>query len=362
MSGKGDISILLGKREALIAIDISSTGVKLVELSRSHSSYELKSMAMVPLPRDAIVENTIIDSMAVSQALADAIEVAHPAAKNVAFSMSGSAVIIRTVTMPTMTEFELESQIAFEADQHIPYDIDDVFLDFQILGVLPEDPEQMEVVLAACKREVIDDYQLVLHEAGLTATCVDCAVFAIENASELLLDQEQLAKDEDEETQAYALVNIGANLTNINILCDGQMAFVRDLFFGGQNLTEEIQRVHGIGYQAAEQMKRENFRSIKDEALEGFYTGLTGELVRSLDFYATNHAETPVQKIYLSGGSALIPDIAVELEQRLGIEAVVLNPFSVIKASPKKFDAAYLEQIGPMMMVPVGLALRSFDV
>lgn len=363
MKGKGDISILLGKQEGLIGVDISPTGVKLVELVRAHSTYELKSMATVPLPRDAIVENTIIDSMAVSHALAEAVEAASPAARNVAFSMSGNAVIIKTVTMPTMTEFELESQIEFEADQHIPYDIDDVFLDFQILGPLADDPEQMEVVLVACKREVIDDYQLVLHEAGLTVKCVDCAVFTIENAAELILDQQQdkSAVPEDDEAQAYALVNVGATLTNINILLDGQMAFVRDQFFGGENLTEEIQRVHGVSYQAAEQMKQENFQSIQAEALEGFYAGLTGELVRSLDFYATNHADMPVQKLYLSGGSALIPDIATELEQRLGIAAEVLNPFSVIKASGKKFDAAYLEHVGPMMMVPVGLALRSFD-
>jgi len=322
-------------------------------------------MAMVPLPRDAIVENTIIDSMAVSQALVDAVEVARPSTQNVAFSMSGNAVIIKTVTMPTMTEFELESQIQFEADQHIPYDIEDVFLDFQILGPLPDEPEQMEVVLVACKREVIDDYQLVLHEAGLTAKCVDCSVFTIENASELiLLDQQQSAQSVmagEEEAEAYALVNVGATLTNINIHLNGQMAFVRDQFFGGVNLTEEIQRVHGVAFQAAEKMKQEHFSSIKEEALEAFYAGLTGELVRSLDFYATSHADAPVQKMYLSGGSALIPGLATELEQRLGITAEVLNPFSVIKVPGKKFDAGYLQRIGPMMMVPVGLALRSFD-
>jgi type IV pilus assembly protein PilM len=275
-------------------------------------------------------------------------------------------VIIRTVTMPTMTEFELETQIEFEADQHIPYDIDDVYLDFQILGKVPEDESQMEVVLAACKREVVEDYQLVLNEAGLTPKVVDCAVFTLENAAELLADEIGLVSSaetpvDDAETQTYALVNIGANLININILQNGQMAFVRDQFYGGNNLTEEIQKAHGIGHQAAEQMKLENFSSIKAEALESFYVGLTSELVRSLDFYAASHADAPVQKIFLSGGTALAPGIAGELEQRLGIEAQVLNPFSVIKANERKFDRDYLDRIGPMMMVPVGLALRSFD-
>lgn len=348
-----------------MGVDISSTGIKLVELGRVRGGFELKSMAVVPLPRDAIVENTIIDSMAVSQALLDAMEIARPSTRNVAFVVSGNAVIIRTVTMPTMTEFELETQIEFEADQHIPYDIDDVYLDFQILGKVLEDDTQMEVVLAACKREVIEDYQLVLNEAGLTPTCVDCAVFTLENAAELLPDETgQEASDalvDSRDVRTHALVNIGANLININILQNGQMAFVRDQFYGSNNLTEEIQKAHGISYQAADQMKQENFSGIKTEALEGFYVGLTSELVRSLDFYTASHAEHPVQRLLLSGGSSLIPGLANELEQRLGIEAQVLNPLSAIKASNRKFDQEYLDRIGPMMMVPVGLALRSFN-
>jgi type IV pilus assembly protein PilM len=139
------------------------------------------------------------------------------------------------------------------------------------------------------------------------------------------------------------------------------MAFVRDQFYGGQNLTEEIQKEHGVSYQAAEEMKTERFSEINPEALERFYGGLTAELVRSLDFYAASHAEHPVQKLLLSGGSALIPDIANELEQRLGIESEVINPFDNIEVSSRKFDMDYLKKIGPSMMVPVGLALRSFD-
>ncbi len=348
-----------------MGMDISSTGIKLVELGRVRGGYELKSMAMVSLPRDAIVENTIIDSMAVSQALRDAIEISRPSTRNVAFVVSGNALIIRTVPMPTMTEFELESQIEFEADQHIPYAIDDVYLDFQILGELPGDEMQMQVVLAACKREVIEDYQLVLNEAGLTAKCVDCAVFTLENVAELLADQ--IGEDaigplpDPEEVHTHALVNIGANLININILHNGQMTFVRDQFYGGNNLTEEIQKAHSISFQAADQMKRDNFSGVKSEALEKFYVGLASEMVRSLDFYAASHASHPVQKLLLSGGTALVPGIATELEHRLGIETRVLNPFPTIKVSKRKFDMDYLSKIGPMMMVPIGLALRSFD-
>jgi len=180
------VGLFAGKNEGLVAIDISSTGVKLVELARVRSGYELKSMAIVPLPRDAIVENTVIDSMAVSQALLDVLDEAQPSTRKVVIAVSGNAVIIKTITMPTVTEFELEAQIEFEADQHVPYDIDDVYLDFQILGPSAEDIEQIDVVLVACKREIVDDYQLVLSEAGLESKCVDCAVFALENAAEML--------------------------------------------------------------------------------------------------------------------------------------------------------------------------------
>ncbi|MDQ6968663.1 MAG: pilus assembly protein PilM, partial [Mariprofundaceae bacterium] len=148
---------------------------------------------------------------------------------------------------------------------------------------------------------------------------------------------------------------------NINVLINGQMAFVRDQFYGGQNLTEEIQKEHNLGYQAAEEMKKTSFPDVSPEATERFYVGLTSELVRSLDFYAANHAEYPVQTLYLTGGSALIPEIALELEQRLGIETKVVNPFEKITINKKKFDQEYLDRVGPMMMVPVGLALRSFD-
>ncbi|MDQ6955012.1 MAG: type IV pilus assembly protein PilM [Mariprofundaceae bacterium] len=360
----GAVGLFASKNEGLVAIDISSTGVKLVELARVRSGYELKSMAIVPLPRDAIVENTVIDSMAVSQALLDALEEAQPTTRKAIIAVSGNAVIIKTVAMPTVTEFELETQIEFEADQHVPYDIDDVYLDFQILGVSAEDAGQIDVVLVACKREIVDDYQLVLSEAGLESQCVDCAVFALENAAEVLglIDADAGIESFDgEEGQAIGLVNIGANLMNINILKNGQMAFVRDQFYGGQNLTEEIQKEHSLGYQAAEEMKKDSFSDVDSEAVERFYIGLTSELVRSLDFYAANHAEFPVQKLYLTGGASLMPDIATELEQRLGIETEVVNPFDKIKANKKKFDRGYLDRLGPMMMVPIGLALRSFD-
>ena len=274
--------------------------------------------------------------------------------------------IIKTINVAATTEFDLEAQIEFEADQHVPYDVDDVFLDFFIQGISADDPEMMDVVLVACKREVIEDYQLVLNEADLNAKIVDCGVFALENAAEIT--DEHTAIDEssehmlpDEDAEVNALINIGANMMNINVLINGRMAFVRDQFYGGQNLTEEIQKAHNMSYHNAEQLKINNFSDIHADALEHFYVGLTSELVRSLDFYSASRAEFPVRKLFLCGGSALLPNITTELEQRLGIDTAILNPLQNIKISSRKFNVQKERDLGPMMMVPIGLALRNFD-
>ncbi|MDX8384610.1 MAG: type IV pilus assembly protein PilM [Ghiorsea sp.] len=359
------------KKESVMGIDISASAIKLIELAKDKNGYALKAFANIPLPRDAIVENTVIDSIAVSQALLDALETAGSSAKNVALAVSGNAVIIKVIQVPTATEFNLEAQIEFEADQHVPFDIEDVYLDFQIMGLsAEEDSDEMDVVLVACKREIVDDYQLVLSEAGLTATCVDCAVFALENAVEETgvyaqdlteVDAVEAMDGESEGGSAYALVNIGASLININIMRDGKMAFVRDQFYGGQNLTEAIQKSHGLSFQAAEEMKKNNFSEIDPNVMEEFYSNLGSEIGRSLDFYGANHAEHPVQKILLSGGSSLIAGVDAELDSRLGIETEILNPFDGISISDKLFDVEEVRAIGPMMMVPVGLAMRGFD-
>jgi len=358
------------KKDTLVGVDLSASAVKLVELEKTRKGYKLKSFAVVPLPRDAIVENTVIDSIAVSQALLDALEQSGATTKNAALAVSGNAVIIKVIEVPSATEFQLESQITFEADQHVPFDIDDVYLDFQIIGASDHDPQNMDVVLVACKREIVDDFQLVLSEAGLNTVCVDCAVFALENAVQETgayqldtteMDAVEAIDGEAGEGSAYALVNVGANMININILRDGQMAFVRDQFYGGQNLTESIQKAHAVSFTSAEEMKKTNFSEIDANVIEEFYSNLSAEIGRSLDFYSANNAEYPVQRILLSGGCALIPDIDVEMSQRLGIETEVINPFDGIEIPERAFDEQKVRAMGPMLMIPIGLAMRSFD-
>lgn len=349
----------------LVGIDISSNAIKVAEVSGGRSGLGLKSIAIVPMPAGALTENTIVDAAAVTHTLKQAFKIARPSTNNVCFGMSGNAVIMKTLILPAMSEFELEAQIAFEAEHLFPFNIDEVYLDFQILGDVPHDPGSIEVIIVVCKRNIIDDYLLVFSDAGLKVKCIDCCSFSIANAFEQISPHLAVSGAEglsDTAGGAVAMINIGAALININILDDGRSAFVRDQFYGGDQLTAAIMREHGLSVHAAEQIKQDNFHSIRKDVLEDFYLHLTSELVRSLDYYAAKHVENPVGVIYVTGGCALIPGIEAELEQRLGIRARVLNPLTCIKIPKRKFDPSYIDQTGPRMMVSLGLAMRSTAV
>jgi len=359
------VSLFSKQSSGLMGVDISASGIKLVELARGKNGYEISAYAYVSLPEGAIVENSIAQPQAVSDALRQAVAVAGTSSRDVALAVSGNAVIIKTITLPVMSELELEGQIEFEADQHVPYDIEDVSLDFFIQGASLDDPEQMDVVLVACKREIIEQYQQVMEEAGLRAACIDCAVFAIENAAEMCqlvpggtADDAQLPEQGSEATM---LVNIGATMMNINVCIAGRMGFVRDQFFGGQHLSEAIAQTQALSMAAAEQLKVEQFDAIQPAALQEFYMGLTSELTRSLDFYNASRGSYPVGSVCLTGGTALLPNIADELTRALDMPVRVINPLEHLHLSATSLDAHYLKRHGPMLMVPLGLALRKFD-
>ncbi len=358
------MGLLFGRTEPLLGLDISASAIKLVELGRTRGGYVLKSLAHVPLPKDVIVDQTVMDSVALQQALLDALEVARPSTHRAAIALAGNAVITKTVQFPAMTELELEGQIEVLADEHMPFAMDEVYLDFQILGTSGEDETQMDVVLVACKREIVDDFQTALHDAGLELAVVDCAVFALENALEITPmhgvppNVEELSP---EDAEVHALVYIGATMTHVNVAINGQMAFVRDHFFGGQSLTEEIAKAQGLSFEEAEKLKCERPEEIPPEAMENFYAGLVGELQRALDYYSASKPDYPVKKILLTGGGALVPGIAGELGGRLGIDTELVNIFDAVEVPEKQFDRAHLARVGPMFTIGVGLALRSFD-
>lgn len=358
------MGFLFGGPEPLIGLDISSSSVKLVELGRTRSGYELKALGHAPLPRDVIVDNAVMDSMALQQVLLDVLEAARPSTRRAAIALAGNAVIYKVVQLPVMTELELEDQIAVLADEHVPFSMDEVYMDFQILGASGEDEAEMDVVLVACKREVVDDFQTALHDAGLELAVVDCALFALENAMEITPMHgvpENLEELSDEDAEVHALVHVGATMTHVNIAINGEMAFVRDQYVGGRSLTEEIAKTRGISLEEAERLKCESPDEIPPEAMEAFYASLVGELQRTLDYYSAQKPDFPVKKMLLTGGGALVPGFAGELGGRLGIDAELVNVMDAIEAPEKKFDRDYLAKAGPMFTIAIGLALRSFD-
>lgn len=363
------MSLLSGNRNGLIGVDIGTSSIKVAELHRGHSGYHLHAAAVVPLPPGAIVENTVEKADVVAQVLREAVRQAGVSTDRAAIAVAGNAVIVKTILLPAMSELELESQIAYEADQYVPYDMDELYLDFHVLGPAEQDPEQMEVVLVVCKRNIIEDYQLLFNEAGLTLVCVDCAVFALQNIAELLHEIPSakpangihLLQPKKNFSPTIALINIGAAMIHVNILVEGRMTFVRDHFFGGNELTEAIQRIHQLSFQDAERMKIEDFSVVQKDAVDQYLAKLASELMYALDFYSANHSDRPVDKIFLSGGGALVPGIAEALEIRLGIDAEVLQPFpSITIAHNKAFNPDMMQKLGPRMVLPLGLAIRAF--
>jgi len=327
-----------------IGLDIGSSYIKTVKLKESKGAYELELLHLHPLPPELIVDGSIIDSL----------RLVDPKTKNVVISISGhSSVIIKRISLPEMTEEELSESIKFEAEQYVPFDIEDVNLDFQIIGP-KEEPGQMDVILVAVKKDIINEYVSVVKEAGLNPVVVDIGSFALEN-----MYGTNYEVDSD---RNIALVNIGATSINIIILKGGISVFTRDSSLGSNLHTEALQREFNISYENAERVKRgqpvenitpEDAQSVMDSASEE----LLNEITRSLDYYRSATVNEDIAEIILSGGCPLIGNFATLISERSGIEARLAEPFRNIKI-PKKFDSSYVEDISPMMAVSVGLALR----
>ena len=275
--------------------------------------------------------------------------------------MSGHSVIVKKVSLPTMTREELDEQIRWEAEQYIPFDVNEVNLDFQIL-----DDEggggQMDVLLVAAKKDLIDDYVQVISEAGLTPAVVDAAAFAVENAYEANYDTEA--------EQVVALVNIGAQVVNINVIAHGIPTFTRDITTAGNQYTEEIQKALSISFEEAERIKLGGRRGEDsqevvphevEQAMQSVTDTVIGEIGRSLDFYAATSADNRIAKVYLAGGSAKVAGFKAAFQERTGHDVEVLNPLARMLPS-SKFEAEFLDEIAPALGVGVGLALRRVEI
>lgn len=347
--------MLFKKKKDLIGVDIGSSSVKVVQLRESRGLYHLRKVGFALLPQDAIVDNSIMDSTAVVEVLRNLVQELKIGTKNVATSISGHSVIIRKIQLPIMTEEELEWSIQFEAEQYIPFEISEVNLDFQILGPDAADPTQMNVILVAAKKDFVNDHVAIFRECGLSPEVMDIDCFAVQNAFELNYG---VATEE-----VVALINMGAGAINVNVLKGGGSVFTRDIQVGGGMFNEEIQKQLGLGSEAAERAKIAGFGEGVDvatlnEVMESATENLAQEVQRSLDFFSATSADEKVQKIFLTGGCSKVAYIKTVLETRLGVDVEVMNPFRLVQVNPKDFDSEYLESVGPMFSVAVGLGMR----
>jgi type IV pilus assembly protein PilM len=341
-------------KKEIVAIDIGSSTVKLVQLRETKGAYHLVNLGLAYLPPEAIVDNSIMDSSAVVEAIRNLVESHKVKTKNVATSISGHSVIIRKIQMPIMTEEELESSIQWEAEQYIPFEISEVNLDFQILGTDARDPSQMNVILVAAKKDFVADYVAVFKESGLNPVVMDVDCFAIENAFE--------ANYGFTEDEVVALVNMGASAVNVNVLKGGASVFTRDIQVGGNLLNEELQKRLGLSSEDAEKAKlgevvsspAEDVAAVMLDASEN----LAQEVQRSLDFFAATSADEKIHKIFITGGVAKVGMVREAIERRIGVTVEVINPFRQVKVNEKNFDLEYIDSVGPIFTVAAGLAMR----
>jgi type IV pilus assembly protein PilM len=346
-----------------IGLDIGSSYIKTVKLKEVKGGYELDLFHLHQLPPELIVDGSIIDSIRLVESLKEMIKSAGINTKSAVISISGhSSVIIKRISLPEMTEEELSESIKFEAEQYIPFDIDDVNLDFHIIGP-KEEPGQMDVILVAVKKDIINEYISVVKEAGLDPIIVDIGSFALENMYEI--------NYEIESGKNIALLNIGASTVNLVILKGGISVFTRDSSLGSNLHTEALQREFNISYETAERLKRgesvenispDDARAVIDSASEE----ILNEIMRSFDYFRSTSDHEDISQVILSGGCSLIGNFVSMIAERSGIEVTRVEPFKNIKI-PKKFETTYfvnentsyrVEEIAPMLAVAVGLALR----
>jgi len=340
--------------KTLFGLDIGSSYIKAVQLKEKRSGYELELFDQIQLPPELIVDGSIIDSMRLVEALKELLKKARIRTKNVAISIAGHAsVIIRRISLPEMTEEELAESIKFEAEQYVPFDIEDVNIDFQILGP-KEEPGQMDVMLVAVKKDIINEYVSVAKEAGLAPVVVDVDAFALGNMYEI--------NYEIEAGKNLALVNLGARTINLNLVKNGVSIFTRDSSVGSNIITEALQKEFNLSYDQAERAKRgEPVEGASQdgvyEIMKASYEELLTEITRSIEYFQTTSFHEEVSNIILSGGGALLKDFQNYLAERAGVEVRLSEPFRNISV-PKRFDRSYLEEVAPMAGVAVGLALR----
>ncbi|MCK9381025.1 MAG: pilus assembly protein PilM [Sulfuritalea sp.] len=353
-------SIFNPKLRPLIGVDISSTAVKMVELvDAGKGQPRVERYAIEPLPKDSVVDGNLASLDAVADTLQRCWKRLGTTTRFIAMALPTAAVITKKITLPAgLREQEMEIQVESEANQYIPFALEEVNLDFQVIGPAPGSPDDVEVLLAASRKEKVEDRVAAAEVAELKPVVMDVEAYATQAAYELVIKQ----LPRDGVGQIVALVDVGASAMKVSIMKDDQQLYAREQAFGGSQLTDEIMRAYGMGPDEAENLKRsgtppDNYEA---EILHPFIENMAQEVARALQFFFTSTQYTEVNHIILAGGSALVPGVAELVGQRTNVNTLLADPFAGMAISPR-IRAKQLAADAPSLMVACGLALRKFD-
>lgn len=346
----------MGKTKGVVGLDIGSSAVKAVELKKKGSGYELVNVGLETLGQDTVVDGAIMDAISVSTAIEKIFKDHNIKTKDVATSVSGHSVIVKKITVTASTQDEVANAIEYEAQQHIPFDLADVFKDYQVLGPA-SGGGGYDVMLVAVKREKILNHTNVLSQSAKNATIVDIDAFALQNAFEVSYDPAP--------ELMVALLNVGASIMNINIVRGGVPLFTRDVSVGGNQYTDTLQKELDLSYEDAEKLKQgQEVPNIQPDQktphIRSVSEILLLEIQKTFDFFRQTASTENIQQIYVAGGTARIEGLVDLLKEEFNIPVEILNPFQKVSIG-SNFDASYINDIAPRMTVAMGLALRSFD-
>lgn len=353
------LNLFKKKTNRLLGIDISSTSVKLLELSRTADCYNVEAYAVAPLPFQAIVERQIIDVESVAQVVSQLVMQSCTRSRCAAVAVAGSAVISKTIEVQAgLTEEELESLLTLEIDQYIPYSLEDVAIDFVVQKAAAVSADKIPVLLAACRKEQIEIRETVLSLAGLSAQVIDIETYALQRAYSLVAEQFDCAAHD----LTVAIIDIGATVMTLSVVHNGHVIYTREQIFAGQQLTEHIQRHYFLSIEEAEQAKK--YGGLADdylsEVLHPFQDAVVEQISRTLQFFFAAGQYSDIDYIVLAGGTASLAGLEQHIQEKTGRPALLANPFQAMTLS-KNVNAAALNNDAPSLLIACGLAMRSFD-
>jgi type IV pilus assembly protein PilM len=345
----------LSKTKSLVGLDIGSSSVKAIELKKAKDGYELVSFGLEPLAQDTVVDGAIMDAPSVAEKIISIFDTQKVKSRNVATSVSGHSVIVKRVNMPLMTEEELYDRVQAEASQHIPFDIADVNLSYQLLEATDS---QMDVLLVAVKKDKILNHTNVLAQAGKVPVVVDIDAFALQNCFELNYELDP--------SQVVALLNVGASVMNINIIRGLTPLFTRDVSVGGNQYTDALQKELDLSFEDAEKLKMGGtLPGVSEEQRAAILRSVSDililEIQKTFDFFRATASGENIRRIVVAGGTARVPGLLDFLKEEFAMPVEELYPFRKVVINPGRHDEEQLRELAPRLAIALGLALRSFD-